>query len=282
MEKGPKNTGIVVVFLFLICSCNSSKVEIKKLGNFVVIPAGEYELGAEKHKVNPKHKAQVKQFAISIYEVTNAEFDTFVRATGYKTLAERYKNAQVYAENLGEYEWERDTTAFWRFPDGIARGGIENKMNHPVTCITFIDMEAYCKWKKVRLPSLDEWEIASRANSLDRYFWGSNTEETKQYANLWHASDHKKEDHSDKYLFTSPAGSFKPNPWGLFDVYGNVFEMCSSMATAYGKDPHFSSARGGSWWCSRNSCNYFNSVDIGKIHKAASFSNMGFRVVKDL
>lgn len=282
MKKGSLHIANFIFLLLLFYQCNFPQINIKKQGNFIIIPAGDYELGAEKSITNPPHHIRVKPFAIAIYEVTNAEFDTFVKATGYKTLAERYKNAQVYAEDLGEFEWERDTTAFWRFPHGVKRGGIANKMNHPVTCIAYADMAAYCKWKKVRLPSLDEWEIASRAGSNKQYFWGSNTEEIKTYANIWHAADHKKEDHHDPYVFTSPAGSFKPNPWGLYDVYGNVFEMCSSMATVYGKDNRFSSARGGSWWCSRNSCNYFNSVDIGKIHKAASFSNMGFRVVKDL
>lgn len=263
---------------FIIC-CKSNN-RITRIDNYVFIPADEYLVGKTGHRVNPERKVRVREFAISRYEITNTEFDSFVKSTGYKTLAERYKNAQVFGEDIGEYEWERDSTAYWRFPNGIKRGGIERKMNHPVTCICYFDMEAYCKWKKVRLPSLDEWEIASRAGSNALYFFGNDMANLDEYANVWHAKNHRKEDKSDGYVFTSPVGKFKPNPWGLYDIYGNVFEMCNTMAKAYGKDNQYSSARGGSWWCSRYSCSYFNSVDIGRINKVATFSNMGFRVVK--
>jgi sulfatase modifying factor 1 len=75
-------------------------------------------------------------------------------------------------------------------------------------------------------------------------------------------------------------GSYKPNPWGLYDMYGNVFEFCAGLPKALEEVPNLGVARGGSWWCSRHSCNYFNSADIGKANVHASFSNQGFRVVR--
>lgn len=127
-----------------------------------------------------------------------------------------------------------------------------------------------------RLPSFEEWEIASRAGARSRYFWGDDDANIGQYANVWHGHDHLVADSSDGYMYTAPVGSFKPNGFGLYDVYGNVFEFC---------DGHLGNeqavhARGGSWWCSLHACSYFNSVEIGRVHPHASFSNQGFRVVK--
>jgi hypothetical protein len=84
-------------------------------------------------------------------------------------------------------------------------------------------------------------------------------------------------DSSDGYMYTSPVGHFAPNPWGLYDMYGNVFEFCSGAVRPDEKES-LSHARGGSWWCSARSCHYFNSYNIGRVNKRASFSNQGFRV----
>jgi sulfatase modifying factor 1 len=65
----------------------------------------------------------------------------------------------------------------------------------------------------------------------------------------------------------------------LYDMYGNVFEFCTGKLKQ-NESNTIAHARGGSWWCSRNACNFFNSYDIGRVHIHASFSNQGFRVVK--
>ena len=80
-------------------------------------------------------------------------------------------------------------------------------------------------------------------------------------------------------MYTSPVASFASNPWGLYDMYGNVFEFCSGKLKP-GESNTIAHARGGSWWCSKNACNFFNSYDIGRVSIHASFSNQGFRVVK--
>ncbi len=246
---------------------------------FVTIKAGTYRVGKSDRLYRPVHRVKLQSFQLSAYELTNVEFETFVLATHYWTDAERLHNAMVFEPGLKEFRWIHDKTAFWRFPNGVTRGGIVDKMNHPVTSISFRDALAYCKWAKVRLPSLDEWEVACRAGTTTDYFFGSETKDIGKYANVWHGRDHLKPDTSDGYLYTSPVGSFLPSSWGLYDMYGNVFEFCSGRV-AGDKRSSTKHSRGGSWWCSKNSCCFFNSVDIGSVNERGSFSNQGFRVVK--
>jgi formylglycine-generating enzyme len=265
--------------IFLFIYLKTSGQFLIDSSKFVAIPAGTYLLGQKNHQLNPRHKARLKSFYISKYEVTNTEFAAFVKATGYITIAEIAKNALVFEPPLKEFEWKEDSTANWKFPNGIRNGGIDQKMDHPVTCICFTDILAYCKWAGVRLPTLDEWEAASRCGSRKKYFFGDDVNLIKKYANIWYGKDHLLKDTGDQYMYTSPVGSFAPNKSGLYDVYGNVFEYCSDKVNALKNNTELAMARGGSWWCSSQACGFFNSIDIGKNNKMASFSNQGFRVV---
>ena len=262
--------------LLLAAGCAQSQADTA----MVLIPAGKYRIGKPGHSLNPKRNITIAAFYIARRETTNREFAAFTAATGYITDAERRHDAMVFEPGLKEFRWLQDSTAYWRYPNGQGRGGIENKMDHPVTCISYADAIAYCKWANVRLPSLTEWEIASRAGSEDDYFFGENRDELIRYGNVWHGRDHLSADSTDGYMYTSPAGSFAPNKWGLYDVYGNVFEFCSGKLSNNDKTT-VAHARGGSWWCSKNACSFFNSVDIGRVHIHASFSNQGFRIAKD-
>lgn len=246
---------------------------------FVTIKAGTYRLGKADRVENPLRRMRLKAFGIARTETTNAEFAAFVRATGYVTDAERRHDAMTFAPPLAEFRWIRDRTANWRFPNGRSRGGIEGKENHPVTSISYADALAYCGWAKVRLPTLDEWEAACRAGTTTDCSFGLDQKRIGLYANVWHGRDHLKPDLADGYLTTAPVGRFRPNPLGLYDMYGNVFEFCTGrlLSDQSSRRVH---ARGGSWWCSANACCFFNSVDVGSVDVHASFSNQGFRVAK--
>lgn len=212
---------------------------------YIQIPDGIYDVGSSKSLDNPSRKIKIKDFQIAEAEVTNTDFQDFVSATGYVTLAEKYHNAQVFEPGLKEFRWLQDSTAYWRFPNGTSRGGIEDKMSHPVTCISFHDVMAYCAWAGVRLPTFEEWEVAAKAGSLSDYSEGISLQNIQEYANIWHKKDHLTADTTDSYIWTSPVKSFKPNAWGLYDIFGNVFEFCegSLMKDKGRKVAH---ARGGS------------------------------------
>jgi sulfatase modifying factor 1 len=274
-------------FLFCIaCVFNCSQLPAQQvplqLGadhDFVLIPKGIYTIGKKDHLLNPLRKIEVNSFYIAKTETTNQQFAKFIEATAYKTDAERMHNAMVFQPGLKEFEWIEDSTACWRYPNGMSRGDIRKKMNHPVTCISYNDIMVYCKWAGMRLPLLQEWEVACRAGSGSDYFFGNNKEKIKQYANIWQGRNHLIADSSDGYMYTAPVASFAPNAWGLYDMYGNVFEFCTGRLKE-SESNTIAHARGGSWWCSRNACNFFNSYDIGRVNIHASFSNQGFRVVK--
>jgi sulfatase modifying factor 1 len=247
--------------------------------SWVGIPAGSYQVGATELIDNPRRMVTLASFEVSKYEVTNQQFYDFVQATGYLTDAERDRNARAFQPGLKEFRWLADKTANWHFPNGQSRGGIRGKMNHPVTCISFRDALAYCVWAGVRLPTLDEWEVAARGGTDGRYF--CDYPSIGEYANYWRGRNHLRADVSDGFMTTAPVGTFKPNPFGLYDVYGNVFEFCAGRLRS---DTHETQrhSRGGSWWCSKNSCCFFNSVDIGTVNVKASFSNQGFRVARSV
>jgi sulfatase modifying factor 1 len=257
----------------------STTVWIAHFARFVTMPAGGYRLGKEGLVDNLSRSVKLGAFEIAKLDTTNAEFAAFVKATGYVTDAERHHDAMVFEPGLKEFRWIKDPSAYWRFPNGTTRGGLAGKMDHPVTSISFHDATAYCNWANVRLPSLDEWEAACRAGTRTDYFFGSDERLIGKYANIWHGRDHLKADYSDGYMYTSPVGRFLPNPLGLFDIYGNVFQFCTGRL-ASDKHARTVHARGGSWWCSKNSCCFFNSADIGSVDIHASFSNQGFRVAR--
>ncbi len=264
----------VILLLILIISCNRNDEK------FVTIKASEYEVGDENKSMNPLKIVALNSFKICKFEVTNREFETFVLATNYITDAEKLKNGQVFDSSLAEFEWKTDSTAYWRYPQGRKKGGVNDKLNHPVTCISYNDAIAYCNWANVRLPLLEEWEVASRGHKNQKSFLG-NEKSINKYANIWQGKNHQTIDTIDQYIFTSPVGSFLPNQIGLYDMYGNVFELCLNKPEKINHNKKLVAARGGSWWCSTNSCDFFNSHDIGMLDKNASFSNVGFRVVKN-
>ena len=249
--------------------------------NFYKVQPGTYAIGTSASLDNPKRTFYTEGFLIAKYEITNADFEKFVTATAYQTIGEKAKNAMVFEPGLEAFRWIQDSTAYWRYPNGISRGGIADKMDHPVTCISYRDVIAYCEWAGVRLPTLEEWEIAAKAGSSGKYFDGVSKANVGEYANIWHLSDHLIADTTDGYMYTSPVGSFAANPWGLYDVFGNVFEFCEGRLER-DKERFVAHARGGSWWCSKSTCAAFNTVYIGSVNPNASFSNLGFRVVKNL
>ncbi len=231
----------------------------------VLLKGGIFSMGSEDGPGDeqPVHEVEVGAFWMDKTEVTNAQFEAFVKATGYVTVAERPLSAKELPGLLPEYEgktlslcfrpptgavnlkdvsqwWVPTLGANWRHPDG-AGSGIGGKAQHPVVHVCWDDAMAYCKWAGKRLPTEAEWEFAARGGRVkQRFVWGNEFNPGgKWMANTWQGkfpSEHTEEDGSKG---TSAAGTYPANGFGLSDMAGNVWEWCSDLYLPdfYAKSP---------------------------------------------
>jgi formylglycine-generating enzyme required for sulfatase activity len=231
-------------------------------GSYVMGHDGSFEtpFGTKEFpEESPAHKVSVKPFWIDETEVTNAQFAEFVKATNYVTFAEREvkpedfpaearaslppgqlaNGAIVFRDDAhgnpnvpgGSPDvWRWDPQANWHQPTGKG-SSIEGKENHPVVCVTYDDGLAYAKWANKRMPSEAEWEFAARGGLEGKiYSWGDELKpDGKWMANTWQGEFPDKNTGEDGYKGTAPARSFPPNAYGLYDMAGNVWEICNDL-----------------------------------------------------
>ena len=214
------------------------------------IPGGTFWMGANDPAMKdalPQHEVRVESFWMDATEVTNAQYEAFVQASGYLTLAEKPLDPQDYPgvpeENLvagsvvftapshpvslhNHSQWWRFVPgANWRHPEGPG-SGLERRMDHPVVHIAYEDAQAYARWAGKRLPTEAEWERAARGG-LDRkpFVWGDKfMPEDGHQANLFQGHFPHKNTAADGYLATSPVKSFPANGYDLYGMAGNVWE----------------------------------------------------------
>jgi formylglycine-generating enzyme required for sulfatase activity len=218
----------------------------------------------------PAHKVRVGGFWMDRTHVTNAQFAAFVKATGYVTTAERKPDwetlrvqlppgmprppdsmlvpgAMVFVGTdrpvpLNDYSrwWAYMPGANWRHPQG-PKSSIEGKDDHPVVQVSYEDVLAYAKWAGKRLPTEAEWEFAARGGlEQATYAWGDDFEpQGKQMANIWDVKQQRfpvvspvVSPKAGGAEGTSPAGTFPPNGYGLYDMTGNAWQWVSDWYEA--------------------------------------------------
>jgi len=174
----------------------------------VELPGGSFRMGDLDESgtayERPVRAVQIAPFAIGKYEVTFEQWGACVAAGGCT----------------------RDPA-----PEGWSATG------HPVINVDWNDAQQYVTWLSkttgdtYRLPSEAEWEYAARAGTETRYSWGDGSEWVCADANVLDMSGRKANPQwnwavlcRDNFAYTAPVGSFKPNPWGLHDLHGNVWE----------------------------------------------------------
>jgi formylglycine-generating enzyme required for sulfatase activity len=223
----------------------------------VIIPAGRFKMGDIRgdgdYDERPAHWVNLKHFAMGRYEVTFAEYDRFAEATARK--------------KPNDEGWGRD--------------------NRPVINVSWHDAVAFANWltkqtgRQYRLPSEAEWEYAARAGTKTHYWWGNkvgtNRVNIQDSRSRWSGKQ------------TAPVGSFSPNPFGLYDMVGNVWEWCADYwhknyrgapsdgsEWKAGGDVLFRVLRGGSWGDDSKS-SYVSHRQKEQLNRMSRFN--GFRVV---
>jgi formylglycine-generating enzyme required for sulfatase activity len=273
---------------------------------FVRIPAGTFQMGSPESDKTESGEKQAyawetrhevvmpRDYYIAKYALTKGQFARFVAAAKYRTEAEKdgqggagYNVTADKLEGLNrKYTWKYTG---WDYTD-----------RHPVVNVTWNDATQFCDWansivqdKKdglrlsgawsVRLPTEAEWEYSCRGGTTTRWFTGNEPGSLKGYANLADVSAKNAKAianqfpkgwppyaaFDDGYAFTAPVGSYKPNPFGLYDMAGNVSQWCQDP---YG--PEERAFRGGCWSDTARACRSANPHGFYPFYRN---DNLGFR-----
>ncbi len=237
----------------------------------VDIPAGTFLMGSPAGE--PGRDVNERQYQVTLtrgfsmgkYEVTNGQYTEFLNATGVgadakgTVVVDGASSTQTF---LGNTNW------------GVSHDGskwVTGSSNIPVAYITWFGAKAYADWAGGSLPTEAQWEYACRAGTTTAYSFG--TGDLGDYA--WYRDNSGGQ--------TRPVGQKKPNPWGLYDTYGNVLEWCNdwfgvypSTAVTDPTGPDSGSARvarGGGWYSGKDDCRSASRA-------VRSVTNdIGFRVV---
>lgn len=280
----------------------------------VEVPAGTFLMGADDGLGHPDdgeapvRPVRLRAFAVDPLTVTNARFATFVKATAYRTDAERHGGSFVFAAFVPPPVARRITRAvaqapwwlpvegaYWKRPEGPGTR-IAERPHHPVVHVSWNDARAYCEWAGARLPTEAEWERAARGGlEQRRYPWGDDLLPGGRHrCNIWQGRFPAANSAEDGYVGTAPAKSFRPNAFGLYNMVGNVWEWCADwFAAAHPEadvlvDPTGPVAgtarviRGGSYLCHDSYCNRYRVSARSANTPDSSTGNTGFRVAADL
>ena len=216
-------------------SAGQTLKECAQCPELVVLPGGTFTMGssaAEQALANaggldkkitdresPQHSVSIKSFAAGKYAVTKGEFAAFAKATSYQTEAEKGDGCDGWTGS----EWKKDKAFNWR------NVGFKQAEGHPVVCVSWNDAQAYTRWislssgKPYRLLSEAEREYAARSGSQTAFWWGKSIS-TAQANYDGTATSYNGSAKGDWRKATVAVNSFKANPFGLYNVHGNVWE----------------------------------------------------------
>ncbi len=268
----------------------------------VHLNGGEFILGTTLGYEEERQEIQTKvnDFWIDQTEVTVAQFNDFVKATGYVTEAEREGGAVVFrkpsAEELNQrpYAWWsylKETN--WRHPNGNEYSSIDNQ---PVTLVTLADALAYANWLGHDLPTEAEWEYAAKAGQHGIDLEKEPRDATgKPLANFWQGVFPTNNTSEDGHEGLAPVGCYISNEFKIYDLLGNVWEQTKDIyteshgspipqtvattATTGAKPDQPMVVKGGSHLCGRDFCVRYRP-SAREAHEAnLPIAHIGFRTV---
>lgn len=250
----------------------------------------------------PIHQVEIsKSFYLAATEVTVAQFKKFVDDTQYRTDAEKSQGGAIgFNTSVGKVMRSREHT--WKTPQ------FDQDDHHPVVYVSHQDAQAFCDWlsrkeqRRYRLPSEAQWEYACRAGTTSEFHFGDDHSQIWQHANVRDSSlirqfnlklrPGEQAPGNDGYPNTAPVASYRPSPFGIFDMHGNVWEWCEDAydsefyANSARQDPRSSSdtdpsrcVRGGGWQAVAVTCR-----SAYRSRNPADYQNasIGFRVLAEI
>ncbi|XP_015116085.1 formylglycine-generating enzyme isoform X1 [Diachasma alloeum] len=287
--------------------CRGDSVHQSVPNEMVLIEGGVYSIGTNKPILvvdgeGPRRNVVLDGFYMDKYEVSNRDFEIFVRATGYWTEAEKFGNSFVFEGLLSEGEkegieqavaqapwWLPVEKADWRHPEGVD-SSIEDRMDHPVVHVSWNDASSFCKWAGKRLPTEAEWEVACRGGLNDRlYPWGNKLMPNDQHrVNIWQGEFPQNNTAEDGYVGTAPVTDYPSNGYGLYNMAGNVWEWTSDWWNARHSEEQTTNPvgpalgsdkvkKGGSYLCHESYCFRYRCAARSQNTPDTSAGNLGFR-----
>jgi sulfatase modifying factor 1 len=278
----------------------------------VLIPGGVFKMGLDKAVIpsdgeTPSRIVHISEFYMDKYEVSNAEFAAFIKATSHITDAEKYGNSFV-VEYFLSYETQAEITqavanapwwlpvdgATWDHPEGV-RSTVDDRLSYPVVHVSWNDAKAYCEWAGKRLPTEAEWEYSARAGLKDRLFpWGNNPFPGGIHQmNIWQGVFPDNNTMEDGYAGTAPVNTYEPNRFGLHNMAGNVWEWVADWWTIKHSDEEQTDPtgpptgndkvkKGGSFLCHKDYCYRYRCASRSQNAPDDSAYNLGFRCAKSV
>jgi formylglycine-generating enzyme len=277
----------------------------------VLVKGGETFVGTNDPVIvgdgeGPERKVSLQDFHLEVETVTVRRFAEFVDATDYVTESERFGMSAVFSpllKNQGMITggvvntpwWTRIDGATWRQPEGPG-SSVEDRLDHPVTQVSWNDATAFAAWVGGRLPTEAEWEHAARGgNRHRRYPWGdAEPTDDAVFCNIWQGEFPRHNILADGYFATAPARSFEASATGFYNLAGNVWEWTGdpfkirslSRAAKLRNEQARKSAdkvlKGGSFLCHKSYCYRYRIAARMGLSADSAASNTGFRIAYDL
>jgi formylglycine-generating enzyme len=288
--------------------------------DMVLINGRKFYIGTDSPKIagdgeGPRRLVIVSSFMMDRYEVSNNWYQQFVEETQYKTDSEIYGWSFVFdkavAESLrnnitqavhGAKWWLPVNGSYWREPEGPGTDVFDennNRGDYPAVHISWTDAVKFCEWRKARLPTEAEWELAARGEKDGLVFpWGNKLQTDGVFrANIFQGSFPKNNTAADGHEFLAPINAYEPQTdGGLHNMIGNAWEWVSDWwidrhdydIGAILDNPtgpikgEEKVKKGGSFICHKKFCYRYRNAARSKTSIDSAAQNSGFRCAKDL
>lgn len=275
------------------------------------IPGGKAVFGTANPQIagdgeGPLRSKRLAAFRMGATAVTNHMFSEFVEETGHVTEAEKFGWSFVFWSDVprgvpathaveGVEWWRKVEGADWRDIHGPGTQESVWLPDHPVVHVSWNDAVQFARWAGGRLPTEAEWEHAARGGRGDvRFPWGDeepNDSDTFP-CNVWQGDFPNQNTCADGWAATAPAQSFDPNPYGLFNMVGNVWEWTADAYRVKSLKREvrrrleamrgFKILKGGSFLCHRSYCYRYRIAARTGSSPDSTTAHQGFRIAWDI